>query len=247
MMSADTQPATYRRLARSLRLAVQSGAYDGGRLPTEAELAVAHAVSRQTVRRAMQELVSDGLVYRVAGRGTFPIDQSERYLRHFGSIEDLMSLSIDTDCEIVRPLQRRVDVTAAGRLRLTSDDVHSVTLVRRHDGVPFCHTEVALPPQVGRLLEDVADLTVAGTRSRVTVIGLIDGRMNSSIREAEQSVTAASAPPDVAAYLECAVGTPVLRIDRVYFDGESRPVELAVSHFDPQRYSYRVRLRRQPA
>ena len=35
-----------------------------------------------------------------------------------------------------------------------------------------------------------------------------------------------------------------LRIDRLYFDAEDTPVELAVSYFDPEHYSYRVKLRR---
>jgi GntR family transcriptional regulator len=245
-MSAGTRPISYRALARSLREALQGGEYgEGQRLPTEAELAAQHAVSRQTVRSAMQELVSDGLVYRVPGRGTFPIGQSERYLRHLGSIEDLMSLSAGTECEIISPLQRRVDITAAGRLRLASDDIYSVSFVRCHDSVPFCHTEIALPPDVGRLLADAGDLTLEGARSRVTVIGLMDTRLNSPVREAEQSVTATYAPAGAASHLLCPAGTPVLRIDRVYYDGDGRPVELAVSHFDPQRYSYRVRLRRQ--
>ncbi len=34
------------------------------------------------------------------------------------------------------------------------------------------------------------------------------------------------------------------RIDRLYFDAEDTPVELAVSYFDSERYSYRVKLRR---
>ena len=147
-MSAPLRTVSYRTLAKSLRDALHSGAYGPGeRLPTEAELSEHHAVSRQTVRRAMQELVADGLVYRVPGRGTFPVDISERYLRYVGSVEDLMSLSADTDCEIIVALHRRVDVAAAGRLRLASDDVHSVSFVRRHEGVPFCHTQVWLPPR----------------------------------------------------------------------------------------------------
>jgi GntR family transcriptional regulator len=246
-MPAHPRAASYRSLASTLREAILSGQYaDGRRLPTEAELAESQSLSRQTVRRAMQELVSDGLVYRVPGRGTYPTDRSDRYLRHQGSVEDLMSLSLDTDCEIVQPLQRRVDLAAAGRLRLSSDEVYSVTLIRRHDGVPFCHTTVALPPDVARPLTDAEELATAGARSRITVIGLIDGRIGRPIRDAEQSVTAIPAPPEITEYLLCEPGTPVLRIDRIYYDGDGNPVELAISHFDPQRYSYRVRLRRQP-
>src|ERR1700755_2572780 len=125
-MPAHPRAASYRSLASTLREAILGGEYaDGRRLPTEAELAESQSLSRQTVRRAMQELVSDGLVYRVPGRGTYPVSQAERYLRHQGSGEHLMSLSLDTDCEIIQPLQRRVDLAAAGRLRLTSDDVYS--------------------------------------------------------------------------------------------------------------------------
>jgi DNA-binding GntR family transcriptional regulator len=39
----------------------------------------------------------------------------------------------------------------------------------------------------------------------------------------------------------------VLRIDRQYCDEAGHPVELAVSFFDPEHYSYRVRLRRSPS
>jgi len=247
-MTAQPRVVSYRTLATALQEAVRSGEYTGDRrLPTEAELSAEHGVSRQTVRRAMQELVSAGLVYRVPGRGTFAVDQSDHYLRHFGSVEDLMSLSVDTDCEIVAPLQRRVDLSAAGRLRLPDDHVHQVSFVRRHEGVAFCHTEVTLAPRIGRLLEAVPELTVAQARSRVTVIGLIDTRTAYPVVEAEQSITAVQAPVEVAAALQCPPGGAVLRIDRVYFDADGQALELAISHFDPQRYSYRVRLRRQPS
>ncbi|MFC4855206.1 GntR family transcriptional regulator [Actinophytocola glycyrrhizae] len=67
-----TREPAYRQLARTLRNALVQGRYrDGVRLPTEAELADEYKVSRQTVRRAFHDLVADGLVHRVRGRGTF--------------------------------------------------------------------------------------------------------------------------------------------------------------------------------
>ena len=59
----------YRNLAAQIRTAIRNGEYaDGRQLPTEEQLAASYSVSRQTVRRAMQDLVSEGIIYRVAGR-----------------------------------------------------------------------------------------------------------------------------------------------------------------------------------
>jgi DNA-binding GntR family transcriptional regulator len=52
-------------------------------------------------------------------------------------------------------------------------------------------------------------------------------------------------PPDVAHLLDCAPGAPALRISRLYRDRELLPLELAVNHFNPSRYSYRIQLRTQ--
>jgi DNA-binding GntR family transcriptional regulator len=237
--------AAYAALANDLRRAILQHEFDDGiKLPTEAELADQYKLSRQTVRRAFQDLVADGLVYRVPGRGTFAAPRDRRYLRHFGSVEDLMGLSLDTELEILCPLSRRVDVAAAGRLRLDSDAVSIVTFRRRHDGVPFCVSDVYLPPQHARLLEDAPELQLSGCVSRATVIGLLDARLDRPIVEAEQSITAAAASTDVAQALICPVGAALLRIDRVYLDAAGQPVELAVSYFLPEHYSYRLKLRR---
>ena len=247
-MPDQVRSSAYRTLAAELREAIRNGEYaDGQQLPTEEQLSARHSVSRQTVRRAMQDLVSEGIIYRVAGRGTYPVAEADRYLRHFGSVEDLMALSLDTDCEIITPLRHTVEAEAASRLRLPFDDLHALTLIRLHGNVPFCHTSVFLPPPVGALIGAEPELTAAGRRSQITVIGLIDARMARSIKGAEQSITAAAAPPAAAAHLECAAGHPVLRIDRLYTDDADTPVELAVSYFDPAHYSYRVKLRRGPS
>ena len=239
------RPAAYRTLAAEIRDAIRNGEYaDGRQLPTEEQLSASFSVSRQTVRRAMQDLVSEGIIYRVAGRGTYPVAEEDRYVNHFGSVEELMALSLDTECQVVSPLQRKVDVETASRLRLRSDEIFTVALVRLHADIPFCYTSVYLPPRIGQLLADVGELSSPGLRSRVTVIGLIDARRGGSITAAEQSISAAGAPAIAARHLGREAGEPMLRIDRLYFDEEDDPVELAVSYFDPEHYSYRVKLRR---
>lgn len=243
MMPVRAEPA-YQRLARTLRGEIRRGRYaDGTRLPTEAELAREFSVSRQTVRRAFHDLVAEGLVRRTAGRGTFAAPQ-DRYLRQFGSVEDLMGLSLDTVLEVLDPLAARVDREAASRLRLDDDLVHTVLFRRLHNGIPFCVTTVYLPPAVGARLAGAPELSTAGAVSDVTVIGMIDARH--PVTEAEQTITAVPAPAESRAELGCPPGAPLLRVDRTYRTTGGRPVELAISHFLPEHYSYRVKLRRSP-
>ncbi len=244
-MTDRQRDSAYRTLAHGLRNALREQRYgDSGRLPTEAELGVTHGVSRQTVRRAMLDLVSEGLVYRIPGRGTFATRRDGRYLRQLGTVEDLISLSVDTEMELLQPLARRVDLAAAGRLQLDDDIVWSTAFRRFHEGVPLCYTRVSLSPLVGRVLDDVPELREPGRRSQHTVLGLLDERLSQPVLHAEQSISVGYLPEEAASALGVAAGEPVLQIDRVYSDASGQAVELAVNWFHPDHYSYRVRLRR---
>ncbi|MDQ2637307.1 MAG: GntR family transcriptional regulator, partial [Actinomycetota bacterium] len=161
-------------LREQLRDEIDAGRYrNGARLPTESDLVAAHGLSRQTVRRAFQDLVAEGVVYRVPGRGTYASDPGRRYLRQLGSIEDLMSLSDDTTMEVLSGLRRRVDVDAASRLRLDDDVVFSVGFRRLHDGVPFVATTVHVVPSAAAALSSAPGLA-DGAVGTQTVIGLLE-------------------------------------------------------------------------
>ena len=232
----------YQTLREQLRDEIAAGHYrDGARLPTESELVARHGLSRQTVRRAFQDLVAECAVYRVPGRGTYASEPERRYLRQLGSIEDLMSLSDDTTMEVLTGLRRRVDVDAASRLRLDDDIVYTVVFRRLHDGVAFVSTTVHLVPPVAQAIQTELTDGAVGTH---TVIGLLEPHLTEPIAEAAQSITVAPADAVVAEAVGCQPGHPMLRVDRLYSDVSGRPVELSVSHFLPEQYTYRVTLRR---
>ena len=238
-----TEPA-YQTLRDQLRGEIAAGHYrDGARLPTESELVARHGLSRQTVRRAFQDLVAEGVVYRVPGRGTYASEPGGRYLRQLGSIEDLMSLSDDTTLEVLAGLRRRVDVDAASRLRLDDDVVYSVVFRRLHDGVAFVSTTVHLVPLAAQRVLS-SSVLADGAVGTHTVIGLLEPHLTDPIIEAAQSITVAPADDLVADAVGCQPGHPMLRVDRLYSDAGGRPVELSVSHFLPEQYTYRVTLRR---
>jgi len=241
--------AAYRQLAQDLRSAIDDGRYPAGRrLPTEAELIAATGLGRQTVRRAFQELAAEGAIYRVPGRGTFAMPGDGRYLRSFGSIDDLMALSVDTELQVVEPLHVLASVAIADRLEPGADTVMAISFLRLHADVPFCYTRVYLPMRIGRRLRDLPEVTALaepGGRASLTLISLMDRVSERPIYSAVQNATAVAADPDIAHLLGCDRGKPVLRIDRLYRDRELTPLEYAVSHFHPDRYSYRIQLRAQ--
>ena len=59
-------------LVASLRRAIAQGTYANGQtIPSERDLSTSQGVSRTTVRRAIQLLVDEGVLYRVPGSGTY--------------------------------------------------------------------------------------------------------------------------------------------------------------------------------
>ncbi|WP_344173107.1 GntR family transcriptional regulator [Kribbella lupini] len=64
-----------RHLADELRRGIAGLRWPGGKLPTEQQLADEQGVSLNTVRRAVDLLVQDGLVYRRQGSGMYIADQ----------------------------------------------------------------------------------------------------------------------------------------------------------------------------
>src|SRR6185437_15155597 len=62
----------YRQIADHLRRLIESGELKGGmQVPTEDQLMAKFHASRNTVRGALRELTTRGLVYTLHGKGTF--------------------------------------------------------------------------------------------------------------------------------------------------------------------------------
>jgi DNA-binding GntR family transcriptional regulator len=74
-VSAANAEPLYRQIVKRLAADIAIGALKpNGQLPTENQLMERFGVSRATVRRAIDDLVRDGLICRHRGRGTFVAD-----------------------------------------------------------------------------------------------------------------------------------------------------------------------------
>ena len=226
-------------LAEFLRSYILDNGYGpGSKMPTEEDLAKQHGLSRQTVRRAYQSLAHEGIVHRTRGRGTFvtAMRPDGRYLRTFGSIDDLMAQSIDSTMEILEPVHLVEDERVAAKL-LTNGPIGSLLLRRLHDGQIICSTRVSIPRAVMQAFHPLhLDTSYTGG----TIIEAIDKVWKFRISGAKQRIQAGPCPPAAAEQLDCLPGEPVLQVERLYYDGNGDFVELAESLYVGRRFAYRI-------
>ena len=232
----------YKELANQLRATIEREGSDV-QLPTEAELSRRHRLSRQTVRRAYQDLVADGVVRRIPGRGTFPVPPGP-YMRSAGSFDDLLAQAKDTELELVVPLQVVSEPYLGAAEKLRTTELMEVRLRRLEGGLPYSYSVVTMPIRVGRRLSRLRLLRTVGTRRKTTVLELLDAVLEPPIVMAKQDITVDASPVEVAALIDVRPQVPVLRIDRLYFDRDQEPVEYTVNYLNPARYSYRLELKR---
>jgi GntR family transcriptional regulator len=125
----------------------------GGQLPTEDSLVVRFGVSRITVRRAIQNLVSRGLVEIRRGKGTFVAAPkiTQELTELSGFVEDMHALGRKPTARVVSKEILTADATVASQLALTKGErVVRIRRVRLADGIPLSFDETYLPLEIGK-------------------------------------------------------------------------------------------------
>jgi len=93
-------------------------------IPSENELSKQHNLSRMTVRNVIVRLVSDGLLYRVPGKGTFVASAKITTvpLTQMGIREQLVAMGYETDTTVVEKKIERASKRIAEYLEIAEDD-----------------------------------------------------------------------------------------------------------------------------
>lgn len=205
----------------------------GEAIPSEMQLAAELNVSQGTVRKALNDLVAENLLYRRQGLGTFVSEHTERRaLFLFFSIVGsdgarLLPESRVLDCTEDMATEAEVErlelepgeaVVRFRRVRFFNDIstiAETITLPLEH--FPGFGTEVDPPNNLFRFYQSVYGITVA---------------------KADEQLAAVSASEEEAVLLGIDTGSPLLEIDRIARMLDGRPVEWRVSHCDTRNYHY---------
>lgn len=204
--------------------------------PSERELMGRFGVARMTVRRAVDDLVAEGRLYRVQGKGTFVArPKIEMSLRLSSFTEDMRSRGMQPSS---RELDRRV--MAAGRTlarELGIEPDHEVVVLERlrlADDIPMAIERCHVPAQVA---PGLAGSSLAGR----SLYEYFESEHGIVLDAGEQLIEAGAVGPEDARLLDIPTGAAVLLLTRRSLS-RGVPIEYVVSTYRADRYQLRSAL-----
>ena len=193
----------------------------GDQLPTEDNLIERFEVSRITVRRAIQNLVSRGLVEIRRGKGTFVAAPkiTQELTQLSGFVEDMHALGRKPTARLIGKDIVTADMSVAGQLALTKGArVVRIRRVRLADGVPLSFDETYLPLELGKKI-------ITNDLKTEPIFSLLERKYDVPLIEAEYKLESVVADPEVAAALRVKQGSPIFLIERTSYSTGGRPVD----------------------
>ncbi len=226
------------RIANQLRLLIRQEAYEDGRLPSELELARTMDSSRATIRQALAELETDGLITRKHGSGTF-------INRHVQGIQTRLEEVWDFD-EMIRLAGYRASVRhlnlslgpasekIAAKLAIGSGhQVLETTNLFLADGEPVIYCTDYIPAHIVRHAYREEEL-------HGPVYTFLKNRCEQEIDQNIADVIPVVAQRWLARLLGCPSGSALHFFEEIGFNRDGVPVLYSLEYYRPEFFSFKV-------
>ena len=203
-------------------------------LPAEHEIASKYEISRMTVRRAISELVSAGMVYAEKGKGTFvskpKLDDVEFELDNFYA--EIPQKGMRTGTKLLGAKIVRADLSLANKLQIPVDtrclhfrlitSVNDEPLIYENKFIIFTKQSPILEKELNDpSLTNLANLhghSLPTTSKRVFRVSIVT--------------------EEEAAILKVGPNTPVFLVEQTIYDTERKPIGWGKSIYRGDRYKF---------
>jgi GntR family transcriptional regulator len=212
---------------------------EGDLLTTDERVQAEFGVSRATARNAIDELVDEGLVERVTGKGTFV---SAPRLQvpppsMLGFTEEIRRRGMRPSTRIISNTWAKANDETARALSIEKGArVFRLERVRFADEKPILHSVDILPETIGlRPDDDFSGSLYELLESRGIRLG-----------ECQNIIEASVTNRSLSKLLRVKVDFPILALRRTSYDDKGRPVIYENSACRGDQYSYAIRMVREP-
>ena len=223
----------YRQLADRLRDAIAQGVYEPGeKIPAEPQLIQRFAVSRITVRQAIDALVQEGLVIRQQGKGTFvtvPVVHHDLQELH-GIYDELVAQGHAPRTSLLAFRQVVPAPAIAARLGSGAHKLLSYQRLYELRSRPFAVTSVYLDPGTARVTREQV--------RRHPTYALLEKLLGVRIGKADVTIRYERASAEHARLLQLPPGAPLMLFERVSYDHKGVPREYSQYRARAEAYEF---------
>ncbi len=225
----------YFQLYEILKSSIRNGKWKpGDMIPPESELVTCYKISRTTIRQVLDMLVSEGLIYRERGRGSFVAKPAlEEALIHIISFtDDMRQRGRGPGTKVLTSELIPAPQDIAERLQIEAgEELAHLIRLRLADDEPMSIEDSYL---IHRRCPGILD----GDYESNSLREAIERRYGISWSHAKQVIRAILATSSLAKSLSIRSGDALLYIERVSFSQQHRiPVEFLRIYYRGDRYS----------
>ncbi len=233
-----TSPETplYRAVQQRMLEALARGEWGSGEvIPSEKRLCERFGVSIGTLRKALDGLVSNHILIRHQGLGTFVAahDRPRQFFQFFNFAPHEGSRTYP-EVKLLQFSRSSADRLISEKLRVKrGSELRKIRNLLLLDGRPAIVDNIALPASL------FGELTETMIRDRPsTLYSLYAERFGVNIIRIDERVRANVASATHARLLNLTPGAPILEVRRMAFSFNDLPVEWRISRVDASRYEY---------
>jgi GntR family transcriptional regulator len=230
----------YTQIRETIRRRVLDGTYaPHSQMPSESQMIASFGASRITVRQALSDLQKEGLIFKVAGKGSFvakpKVFQNLSRLQGFG--EAMAPAGYETFSQVLSARQTRADDTVAQRLRCRPGDrVFEIQRLRYLNREPISVDVSYFALALGqRLIKE--DLPARD------IFVILENDYGLHLTHADVQIEAISANETLARQLRTPEASPLLRIERLTY-ADTQPIDFEYLYYRGDAFQYRLRIDR---
>lgn len=211
------------------------------KLPSENELSEKFDVSRVTVRRALQTLESNAVIYRSQGLGSFVGDNRspQTLVRLTDFSEDMERAGMKAISRVLHGANEQANAKVAEMLNIEIGTyVYRIDRLRLGDNEPVAFDTTWLPFAYGQLLSN-EDL------QKSTIYAILESKYEIPITRGCYRMSAVNADIAIAKHLDVELNTAVMLIERTTFTLGGKPVYYQKRYYRSDKVIYEMRLERE--
>jgi GntR family transcriptional regulator len=233
----------YKQLVDVLRRLIEDGKIKPDQpIPSERSLCKKYRISRITVRQSIGELITEGLLYKKQGKGTYvsPKKVNQGLVRFVNFARTVLELGLKPSTRILKSEILPADVQIAKLLEIpVTSHISKLSLLGLGNDEPLVLYESSFPLALGRKMTEEA-MKMEKRKAPFSTYDLYGKTGGISPRFVVQTFEAIVADERLSLLLKVKRGSPIFMITSIFQTLDRRPLEFRTALYRGDRYKFHI-------